>query len=262
MEEGVILVLQKPMMTEVGTLIGSPIAAGASSGVVGVREREHDLDLNENDRETLQKHVLRQRWLDDLETIVTDSLPRRLVEHVRESMRTSFYGNGLNLKEVKEPECFGFLLEEDTCGRVRVKPKWSFVHRKLELRYKKQVEKEEKKEKLVRMGLHGGQQFRPEQQEYGLAMGFVARYLDMTNLPECEICSGVIRIILEMNAIGVGEHVLKKVMKKLSVTAWFSRERVRECLRWSEHERGQWITAYDALEEFRLVRARKMCPRL
>ena len=115
MEEGVILVLQKPMMTEVGTLIGSPIAAGASSGVVEVREREHDLNLSENDRETLQKHVLRQRWLDDLEIIVADSLPTRLVAHVRESMRTSFYDNGLSPKEVKELECFGFLVEEDTC---------------------------------------------------------------------------------------------------------------------------------------------------
>lgn len=128
-ETGILYVQGKAYRTRRGMLIGSPIAAGGSSLVVGLKERDHDEILQSGLRRHLSFNVFRRRWMDDVVYIVREDAPEWVWTHVRGSAGIFLYGEGLRLARVFGRESFGFLWEVDGGGTVQARPRWPFLHR-------------------------------------------------------------------------------------------------------------------------------------
>ena len=66
MQHGVVMVLGQPRTMHKGTLIGSPLGAGASSIAVAWKEEKAKRRRTREVQSTLHKMMLRKRWLDDV----------------------------------------------------------------------------------------------------------------------------------------------------------------------------------------------------
>ena len=77
---GVILVLGEGCTARTGTIIGSPVAAGASSLTVAYCEEEYDRSLTAEEYAMLTDGMIRIRWLGDLLLAVEEPGPDRLKE--------------------------------------------------------------------------------------------------------------------------------------------------------------------------------------
>ena len=75
-DHGLIYVQGLPHKMEVGMNIGSPIAAGGASAVVGVREHKHDQRLPSGLRRHLAYNVYRRRWMDDVVLFIRKAAPQ------------------------------------------------------------------------------------------------------------------------------------------------------------------------------------------
>ena len=249
---GVILVLGEGCTARTGTIIGSPVAAGASSLTVAYCEEEYDRSLTAEEYAMLTDGMIRIRWLDDLLLAVEEPGPDRLKEIESEITQEEFYGEELRLKETEGTEAFGFLTETDATGDVIVKQRQMF-HKRQDLE-KEWKDFQDAEKPPIRVGIHGGNQWRAERVSYGVAVGYLMRVLDMTNGEQVMVEQALQRAALEVLHSGTTVKVVRKAVKRLRPVAWCNLKGVRRALMFPGNVQRAWCAMHEEAERDRSMR--------
>lgn len=267
---GAVLVLGVMYGSNVGTLIGSPLAAGASSLAVAYLEMLIQSGIPAHLSEEWKRNVLCMRWLDDLVIFIRKGASEALKSFVQNLVVEDLYGNGLRLIRVRGSEAFGFHFAATPTGEIEARQKLGFAEKPAEWAAEEQELRHWLKARArgaaegsiakppphrLRLGMHGGPQWRLGTAGLGIAMGYVLRFLDMSNLEEKNIVGGLVRIFIELKRTGTPVAVLHRVLRRLRGTVWCSTEAVKHSLEWTDERAAGWAHAYDAarLAKDRLV---------
>lgn len=245
MSWGLVYALNIPYTNLKGALIGSPIAAGIASLVVTHREEVKKRTMKKEVFQELQQRVLRRRWLDDAVQVQRGELTEEAKKELECTQGETFYGPSLRLLPVKGSEAFGFLLDSDSTGRVRVQQKCSYVHKKEE--FKKCFDAG----LHLHVGLNGGVQYRGVAVEQGVVLGHFIRILDTTNLPGEDLEGVLMRLGAELILAGTSRRVVAKAARKvvrLSERKWPG---LLSLVLWSSDKLTEWTVAYDEKENMR-----------
>ena len=117
---------------------------------------------------------------------------------------------------------------------------------------KKKEELRRKSSCFLQIGLNGGRQWRTDGTEYGIALGFCLRYMDTTNATEGEVVRGLQRIVSEMDRLGMKRGTERKLVKRLSMRAWYSTRELREMKKWTENDHEEFREKFDSEERARI----------
>lgn len=239
---GIVYALQIPCTSLQGALIGSPIAAGAASLVVAHREHIKQKLMKKRIFNELAKCVLKRCWLDDAIQIRKKKLSREAEQELETMRSLHFYGPSLRLLPVPGREAFGFLVDWDVVGVIRVRPKWSFVHKHAEFLATKDGGVP------LKIGLNGGVQYRSSSMERGVTVGHFVRVLDMTNAHGDELECMLARLAVELRRIGTSCKIVRYAIEKAERHAGTKWNKARLMLLLSQERAYAWAQEYDAQE--------------
>lgn len=231
----------------------SPVAAGAAQIAVAYLEEHEKRRWGPELLARVRRGALQMRWMDDMWLLVKKTAGRDVRQAVRRCVEKEFYGKELILKDSASTEVFGF--QTELRGRcVATRPRWSWLHR-ARLREEKQAAAGRRVP--IRSGLHGGQQFRQKKVETSIAVGYLARLLDMSNSQEDEVQFSAARITAELKRVGFEEKALKAALNKVEQSAWVKMDRALKVLSLSEEEQRSFANTYDAAEWARVQDAER-----
>lgn len=242
---GLVYVLGVPHTNIRGPLIGSPIAAGVASLVVAFREEVRRRLTKKKHLCELQMKLLHRCWLDDAIQIQRGCFSPEAEGEVNLTRSEGFYGTTLRLLPVRGNEAFGFLVDADARGRIRVQPKWSFVYKKEEFR------------QCTEVGLYfhvrpnGGVQYLDVKIERGVILGRHIRVLDTTDMHSDDLELTMKRLTAELAIVGTSRSVGKRASQKTERVAERRWPSALKMVSWGEEARMEWSMSYDEDETAR-----------
>lgn len=239
---GIVYALQTPCASMQGALIGSPIAAGAASLVVAHREHMKRKLMKKRIFDKIARCVMQKRWLDDSIQIQKRKVSKAAEEELNLMKSMHFYGPPLRLLPVPGREAFGFLVDWDQRGVIRVRPKWSFVHKKSEFL------SEMNGGVPLKIGLNGGIQYRSQSMERGVAVGHFVRILDMANTHKVEVGEMLARMAIELWKNGASCRTVRYAIGKAERQAGVKWDLARSMLVGTKEKALEWAAHYDARE--------------
>lgn len=243
-----ILILTDPFKPKVGLGIGSPIAAGCAQATVAKVERDKEEELPMEVRRELATKVLRRRWMDDL-AVFRRGVLSELAERALAACTEKFvYGEALELERAWGADIFGFVTST-TGGVVGLRPRWSFVHRRIAW---EAAQAQSSNPMKGASGVHGGHQYRRKAYDVSIALGHYYRAMDTCNLQEEEVIDLVRRITVELLEAGFDRKAVAKSLTRLEQMSWVRETRLREVLDWMPRQRAAWVMAFDSREALRL----------
>ena len=253
MEAGAVLLMGRLHTVARGTLIGSPIAAGASSLVVARKEQKKKRRMSAKAQQEFHERVLALRWMDDLVVLEKNGLSAEGKANLREILKPDAYGKELRLSRSKPGEGFGVIVEAAEEGKILAMQKLNFISRRVFL-------EQGGGDGVARLctGLHGGSQFQTSGVSYGVSIGFMLRYLDMGNRCETSMVGGLLRILLELKRMGTVRKVLIRTVKRLRPLAWCRIDILKEAIDWPDAKDAAWRVHFDAQETLREGHGAKM----
>lgn len=245
MSWGLVYALNIPYTNLKGALIGSPIAAGVASLVVAHREEVKKRTMKKEVFQELQKAVLRRRWLDDAVQVQRGELSAAAKLELECTQGVSFYGPSLRLLPVEGNEAFGFLLDSDSGGTVRVQQKCSYVHKR------KEFMKCFDAGLHLHVGLNGGVQYRGVAVEQGVTLGHFIRILDTTNMPGEDLERVLMRLGAELILAGTNRRIVMRAARKVVRLSEHKWPGLMAVMAWSSDRLVEWAAAYDEQENMR-----------
>ena len=81
-----------------------------------------------------------------------------------------------------------------------------------------------------------------------MVSGHLSRLLDTTNEAEAEVLGSLLRVLLELEKVGIVGSVLRKGLSKAQQGAWIHTDFLHRALRWDAATKGDWSDGYDLRE--------------
>lgn len=175
-------------------------------------------------RKVYEERTLCRRWMDDLVDVVEEELEEEPASMVRDMEGRKFFGKMLTSIKVEGNEGFGFRFAVEG-AKVKVRPLMKFLRKRKEVSNPSEEEEAtetptkppwQEKEGTV----HGGPQYRPEQQDVAVGLGYLYRWLDLNNSSEHDVTEGAARIVLELKEAGFSDKILSRILKRAQAESY------------------------------------------